>query len=80
VHDVREYVVAAGRDGEGWRPAVDEQILQKVLPKLARTDAAVGDALLGVCTVCEREGFSLSLAKSTAMLIGFDRYGIASYF
>jgi MoxR-like ATPase len=80
VRDIREYVTAAGRDGETWETALDEQILQKILPKLARTDAAVGDALTEVCAICEQHGFTLSYAKASAMRSGFVKYGIASYF
>ena len=80
MHDIRKYVDEAALLDQPWDEAMDEQILQKVLPKLARTDPAVGDALSRLIMLAERYDFTLSRAKAEAMLEGFQHYGFASYF
>ncbi len=79
VDDIATYVAAAGQDGVSWEEAVDEQILQKILPKLKGTEPGVGIVLEELATLCE-ERYPLSHQRSRRMLEGFNRYGIASYF
>lgn len=79
VDDIATYVAAARQEGVSWEEAVDEQILQKILPKLKGTEPGVGIVLEELATLCE-ERYSLSHQRTKRMLEGFNRYGIASYF
>ncbi len=79
VDDIATYVAAARQEGVSWEEAVDEQILQKILPKLKGTEPGVGIVLEELATLCE-ERYSLSHPRTKRMLEGFNRYGIASYF
>jgi hypothetical protein len=64
--------------GEAWEPRVDEQILQKVLPRVRGTDARLGEALQAVETITAGR-FPLSHAKVVRMRDGYRRHGFASY-
>ncbi len=59
--------------------AVDEQVLQKVLPKLKGTDQRIGNALTQLRDLTEGS-YPLSHAKVTTMLETFNQHGFASYF
>jgi hypothetical protein len=76
--EIQAYVAAAEEMGETWQTALDEQILQKVLPKLKGADHSVRLALEGVVPLM-RDQFPLSHAKAERMLQG-AQYGFASYF
>lgn len=71
---------AAGTDGtdDGWEPRVDEQILQKILPRVRGTDARLAEALLAVEALTAGR-FPLSHAKVSRMRDGYRRHGFASY-
>ncbi len=77
--EIRAYVDAAVAMGTPWEEALDEQLLQKVLPKLKGADPRVGDALSRVVAATE-DRFPLCHAKAAAMLEGFRSHGFASYF
>jgi MoxR-like ATPase len=77
--EVARYVAAAADAGIEWEQALDHQILQKVLPKLARADDRVGEVLLEVQAVCG-EALPLSAAKAAAMHQNLEDHGFASYF
>ncbi len=63
-----------------WKEALDEQLLQKILPKLKGADERVGEALNAFVEIAENEGFELSNAKAAAMLETFNKHGFTSYF
>ena len=59
--------------------ALDEQMLQKVLPKLKGADQRIGAALAALRDLTEAS-HPLTHAKVTAMLATFNQHGFASYF
>jgi tetratricopeptide (TPR) repeat protein len=63
-----------------WKEALDEQLLQKILPKLKGADERVGEALKEFVEIAENEGFELSREKAVAMLETFNKHGFTSYF
>jgi hypothetical protein len=63
-----------------WKEALDEQLLQKILPKLKGADERVGEALKAFVEIAENEGFELSCEKAAAMLETFNKHGFTSYF
>jgi 5-methylcytosine-specific restriction endonuclease McrBC GTP-binding regulatory subunit McrB len=79
VDDIAAYVAAAEEVGVPWQEAVDEQILQKILPKLKGTNPGVRLALERLVELLE-ERYPLSSERSQQMLEGFHQYGFASYF
>jgi hypothetical protein len=62
-----------------WQAAVDEQLLQKVLPKVKGTDPRIGEALQQFVTLTA-EGFPLSNAKASSMSASYRDHGFVSYF
>ena len=65
--------------GVPWEEALDEQLLQKVLPKLKGADLRVGEALEGLVALTA-EDLPLSNAKATKMLDDFRQHGFTSFF
>ncbi len=79
IDEIKAYISRADSMGISWQDALDEQLLQKVLPKLRGTDSRVGDALerfIGLTAT----GFPLSHEKARAILQRFQQHGFASYF
>lgn len=79
VDETRSYVAAAVDDGLDWQTALDHQVLQKVLPKLARVDERVGSALQALIDLCA-DTMPLSRAKAEQMRRNLESHGFASYF
>lgn len=79
VDDIRTYIDLAKDLGIGWEGALDQQILQKVLPKMKGADLRVGEALDNLARLAAAR-FPLTYRKATAMSIAFKQYGFASYF
>jgi len=77
--EVDRYVSGAEDAGLEWDKALDHQVLQKVLPKLARADDRVGEALTSLQEVCEGT-LPLSAAKAATMHRHLEDHGFASYF
>lgn len=77
--EVAAYVAGAEALDVPWDEAVDEQLVQKVLPKLKGADPAVGPALERF-TAATVDRFPLSYARAAVMLEGFRQHGFASYF
>jgi hypothetical protein len=77
--NISNYVGAATESGVSWQDATDEQILQKVLPKVKGTDPRIGVALLAVIELTN-EGFPLSNAKARQMSDAFRDHGFVSFF
>jgi hypothetical protein len=77
--EIRAYVEQADLLGVPTETAVDEQLLQKVLPKIKGTDKGIGPALEGFIDLSAGR-WPLAQAKATEMLAAFETHGIASYF
>jgi hypothetical protein len=77
--EVKAYIDAAGELGVPWKEALDDQLLQKVLPKMKGTDPKLGDALRAVLDLTESD-FPLTARKARGMLADFDAHGLVSYF
>jgi len=78
--EIKAYVTAANDLGHQWEEALDEQILQKILPKCKGADLRVGDALKKLEDILPADTYPLSCAKVQSMFKGFQQYGFASYF
>ena len=79
VDEIGVYVEAASSQGVAWPDALDEQLLQKILPKVRGLDPDVGDVLERFIALAE-DRYPLSHVKAQAMLDGFNRHGTVSYF
>jgi len=77
--EVAAYTRAADSMGMLWQEAVDEQLLQKVLPKLKGSDPRLGEALRAIIELSAND-FPLTQEKAGLMLDRFQRHGFASYF
>lgn len=77
--EIGAYVKASEELGVGWQEALDEQLLQKVLPKLKGVDPRIGQALQRVLEIAGDE-FTLTADKAHVMREGFMQHGFASYF
>jgi energy-coupling factor transporter ATP-binding protein EcfA2 len=78
VDEIASYFREADRIGAA-ASALDEQLLQKVLPKIKGTDLRCQTALEGM-TALDADRFPLTQAKASAMLEGFRAHGFASFF
>ena len=77
--EVDAYVAGATSHGATWQEALDDQLLQKVLPKIKGTDPKIGTALQDLADAT-RDEFPLSHAKVEGMLTDFTVHGFVSYF
>jgi len=80
VEDIKLYIGESEGLGVTWSEALDEQVLQKVLPKLSGAEPPIGTALDKTVGVATSRGFQLTLAKAQRMLEDFNRDGFTSYF
>ena len=79
IDDIRKYVEEATALGVKIEEALDEQMLQKLLPKVHGIDPRIEQALTGFIKLCG-DGFPLSSNKASRMRIRFNQHGSASYF
>lgn len=79
VDEMKVYIAQAEALGVLWTDALDEQLLQKVLPKCTGADLRLGPALQAFVELTH-DRFPLSAAKASEMLNGYQRHGFASYF
>ncbi len=77
--DVSAYIKSAQGIGVGWEEALDEQVLQKILPKIKGADPRVGIALQRIVTLSQ-DRFPLTNQKAITMLDRFQQHGFTSYF
>lgn len=77
--DIDAYIRESEALGADRTVALDEQVLQKILPKIRGTDTAVGEALENLIRVC---GDTLPLSRQRAglMLQSARDHGFASFF
>ena len=79
IDDIRNYVDAAEALGVEVEAAVDEQMLQKLLPKVHGIDPRIEQALTRFIELCG-DHYPLSFDKASRMRIRFNEHGSASYF
>ncbi len=79
IDDVQNYVSRCRELNVAWQEALDEQILQKVLPKIKGAEPPVGVALQQLVELTADQ-FPLTHRKATEMLNRFQQHGFTSYF
>lgn len=79
VDEIGHYLEKADGIGASWEELLDEQILQKILPKLKGANPRVGEALARLDKLTA-ERFPLSHAKVRRIQHGFVQHGFASFF
>lgn len=79
IDDIRSYVGEAEALGVDGEAALDEQMLQKLLPKVHGIGPLIEQALAGFIEVCG-ERFPLSAEKARRMRVRFNEHGSVSYF
>ncbi|MDP9329951.1 MAG: AAA family ATPase [Actinomycetota bacterium] len=77
--EIHTYVTAADDEGTPWQVALDEELVQKVLPRIRGADARVAAVLDGL-TAATADGCPLAQAKVLDMRREFDTYGFTSFF
>lgn len=78
--EIKSYITEAEVLGVSQNDALDEQLLQKILPKLKGADERIGEALKAFVEIAKENKFNLSLAKATKMRATFEQHGFTSYF
>jgi len=79
LNEMKSYIDASAALDTSWEQALDEQLLQKVLPKIKGAERQVQECLEGF--IAKSEGkFPLSHVKATRMLEVLRFHGITSYF
>lgn len=78
--EIQMYVGAAGEVETSWQVALDEQLVQKVLPRVRGADRRLPDALDAFLIAIGSEPFSLSRAKAEQMREEYETHGFASFF
>lgn len=78
--EIKTYVKEAELLEISWQDALDEQLLQKILPKFKGADERVGEALDALVKIAEQNRFTLSHKKADKMLETFKKHGFTSYF
>jgi hypothetical protein len=79
VDEIGLYLAHAQQLEVDWKEALDEQMFQKLLPKLKGADPRVGSALEAFIAVAG-DDFPLSRQKAETMHEGFVQHGFSSYF
>ncbi len=81
IDEINSYVQASVADGIdiSWQQAFDEQLLQKVLPKIKGTDPRIGNALNNLIGLTDSD-FPMTHERVGKMLENFNLHGFVSYF
>jgi hypothetical protein len=77
--EIQLYVAAAEEVSTPWRVALDEQLVQKVLPRLRGADRRLDLGLEAFLAALGPEGFPLSRAKAQEMRDDYAIHGFASF-
>jgi hypothetical protein len=77
--EIDAYVTAAVEQGASSDTALDEQLVQKVLPRIRGADPRVGTALDDLLHVFG-DGFPLARSKSLQMRTEYQTHGFTSFF
>jgi AAA domain (dynein-related subfamily) len=79
LEEMHHYVIAAGEVGVDWRVALDEQFVQKVLPRVRGADGRLDEGLEAFEQALGAD-FPLALGKVRLMREDYATHGFASYF
>lgn len=79
IDEINRYVDEAVRIGMSWEEAVDDQIIQKILPRIKGTDIRLGVMLQRMNDVTANR-FPRSHSKIQQLNYGYQTYGIVSFF
>jgi hypothetical protein len=79
LEEMHGYVTAAVELETAWQTALDEQLVQKVLPRVRGADGRLDDAL-GALLETLGDGFPLARGKAELMREDYATHGFASYF
>jgi hypothetical protein len=77
--EIGAYVDSAAELDVSWEIALDEQLLQKILPKIKGTEKSIGGALDEFIALAD-DVWPLSNAKAREMRDAFTNHGFTSYF
>ncbi|MFB3738287.1 MAG: McrB family protein [Candidatus Velamenicoccus archaeovorus] len=78
--EIHLYAGAAAEVGTSWETALDEQLVQKVLPRIRGADRRLEEALDAFLAALGDEPFPLSRAKAEEMRAAYRTHGFASFF
>jgi 5-methylcytosine-specific restriction endonuclease McrBC GTP-binding regulatory subunit McrB len=78
--EIHMYVAAADQVGTSWEVALDEQLVQKVLPRIRGADKRLQEGLDAFLEALGDLEFVLSRAKAQEMRDEFGTHGFASFF
>jgi len=78
--EIQMYVAAAREVGTPWEIALDEQLVQKVLPRVRGADRQFDDGLDAFLSSLGDGHFPLSRTKAQEMRDEFSAHGFASFF
>ncbi len=82
VKEIKQYVIASlelGRTKQDLNNVEDEQIIQKILPKLHGNRKELRDCLTNLQSICEAHDFKLCSSKLKQMLNKLDKVQYASF-
>src|SRR5262249_16845469 len=79
VDEINRYLYEAIRIGQPWDQALDDQIIQKILPRLKGTDIRLGVTLQRLSDLTANR-FPRSHRKIQQLYYGYQTYGIVSFF
>jgi hypothetical protein len=77
--EIDAYVHAAADLGTPWEVALDEELVQKVLPRLRGADSYLDEGLQAFLAALGDGDYPLSRAKAQEMRTEFARHGFASF-
>ena len=77
--EIDQYVHGAAEIGTHWQVALDEELVQKVLPRLRGADHYLDEGLEAFLGALGDGDFPLSRAKAQEMRMEFARHGFASF-
>ncbi|MGA9381225.1 MAG: tetratricopeptide repeat protein [Phormidium sp.] len=80
MNEITTYVKEAKLLDISWENSLDEQLLQKILPKFKGADERVGQSLDAFVKIASENNFVLSRNKAVRMLDIFNKNGFTSYF
>jgi hypothetical protein len=80
IDEIESYVSLSSQVGLTWEEALDDQIVQKILPKIKGTSPETGTVLEDLLDMVSEERFPISYEKIAKMDKGYKTYGITSYF
>jgi MoxR-like ATPase len=78
IDEVQAYVLHASEIGTDWRTALDEQLVQKVLPRVRGDESVIG--AIDAFSAALDENFPLALDKAAAMRRELLAHGFLAFF